>query len=135
MADEETRNRSSASVSPEGGRLIGRVKHLLKRLHGAGTERDRAGNRRLFFDDYLILLLFYFFNPSIKSLRALQQSTNWESTRQKLGIRRMSLGSLSEAVSVFDPELVRPIIAELAAQAVPLKKTKKRWSTWSTWST
>ncbi len=125
MADEETRDRSSAPVSLEGGRLIGRVKHLLKRLHGAGTDRDLAGNRRLFFDDYLVLLLFYFFNPSIKSLRALQQSTNWKSTRQKLGIRRTSLGSLSEAVSVFDPELVRPIIAELAAQAVPLKKGRE----------
>jgi hypothetical protein len=125
MADEEPRDGSGAGVSLQGGRLIGRVKHLLKRLHGAGTDRDRAGNRRLFFDDYLVLLLFYFFNPSIKSLRALQQSTKWESTRQKLGIRRTSLGSLSEAVSVFDPELVRPIIAELAAQAVPLKKGRE----------
>lgn len=125
MANEETRDQSSAPVAVQGGRLIGRVKQLLKRLHGAGTDRDRAGNRRLFFDDYLVLLLFYFFNPSIKSLRALQQSTNWEKTRQKLGIRRTSLGSLSEAVSVFDPELVRPIIAELAAQAVPLKKGRE----------
>ena len=125
MADEETRSGSDAPVTLQGGRLIGRVKHLLKKLHRAGTARDRAGNRRLFFDDYLTLLLFYFFNPSIKSLRALQQSTNWEKTRQKLGICRTSLGSLSEAVSVFDPELVRPIIAELAAQAVPLKKGRE----------
>jgi hypothetical protein len=122
MADEETPFESNAAVMDQGGRLIGRVKHLLKRLHRAGTNRDRAENRRLFFDDYLVLLLFYFFNPSIKSLWSLQQSTNWEKTREKLGIRRTSLGSLSEAVRVFDPELVRPIIAELAAQAVPLKK-------------
>lgn len=76
MADEETRFGSSVPAPLEGRRLIERVKQLVKRLHGAGTDRDRARNRRLFFDDYLVLLLFYFFNPSVKSLRALQQSTN-----------------------------------------------------------
>lgn len=125
MADKKTRDVANEPVSLQGGRLIGQAKQLLDRLHDAGTARDRAGNRQLFFDQYLMLLLFYFFNPSIKSLRALQQSTGWEKTRQRLGIRRTSLGSLSEAVSVFDPELVRPIIAELAAQAVPLKKGRE----------
>jgi len=71
----------------------------------------------LFYDQYVCLLLLYFFTPALKSLRALQQATNWEKTRVKLGIRRTSLGSLSEAASVFDAELVRPIIAELAAKA------------------
>ena len=55
----------------------------------------------------------------------MQNTTNWEKTRLKLGIRRTSLGSLSEASSVFDAELVRPIIAELAAQAFPLKRGRE----------
>jgi Transposase DDE domain len=125
LADEGRRNTSDAPIPLQGGRLIGRMGHLLDRLHGAGAKRDRAGNRRLFYDQYLSLLLLYFFNPSIKSLRALQQTTNWEKTRQKLGILRTSLGSLSEATSVFDAELVRPIIAELAAQALPLKRGRE----------
>jgi hypothetical protein len=62
----------------------------------------------------------YFFNPSLQSLRALQQATGWEKTRQKLGIERTSLGSLSEAARIFEAEELRPIIQELAAQAVPL---------------
>src|SRR4029077_5617484 len=98
-----------------------RMQHALGRLHSAGTQRDRAGNRRLFCDQYLSLLLLYFFNPSLKSLRALQNSTNWEKTRQKLGIRRTSLGSLSEASRVFDARLVVPIIRELAEQDLPLR--------------
>ena len=47
----------------------------------------------LFCDDYICLLLLYFFTPAITSLRALQQVSGWEKTRQKLGIRRTSLGS------------------------------------------
>ncbi len=92
----------------------------LARLHGVAAERDHAGNRKLFYDQYLALLLMYFFNPALDSLRALQQATGWEKTRQELGIERASLGSLSEAARVFDAEKLRPIIQELAAQAVPL---------------
>ena len=123
MADEK--NRSEPEVPLQGTRMIRQMQHLLGRLHSAGTARDRAGNRRLFYDQYLSLLLLYFFTPALKSLRAVQQATNWKKTRQKLGIRRTSLGSLSEASSVFDAELVRPIIAELAAQAAPLKQGRE----------
>jgi hypothetical protein len=48
---------------------------LLEKLHPVGTARDKAGNRRLFFDQYTALLLLYFFNPIVVSLRALQQAT------------------------------------------------------------
>jgi Transposase DDE domain len=125
MAGKGFRDELDPPIPLQGGRLIQRVQHALGRLHIAGTQRDRAGNRRLFCDQYLSLLLLYFFNPSIKGLRALQNTTNWEKTRQKLGIRRTSLGSLSEASSVFDAGLVRPIIAELAAQALPLKRGRE----------
>jgi hypothetical protein len=99
------------------------VQPLLKsvtRLHGVGAERDQAGNRKLFYDQYVTLLLMYFCNPALESLRALQQATGWEKTRKKLGIERASLGSLSEAARVFDADHLRPIVQELAAQAVPL---------------
>jgi hypothetical protein len=125
MAGKGLRDELDPAIPLQGGRLIRHMQHALGRLHIAGTQRDRAGNRRLFCDQYLSLLLLYFFNPSIKSLRALQNTTNWEKTRQKLGIRRTSLGSLSEASSVFDAGLVRPIIAELAAQALPLKRGRE----------
>lgn len=123
MADEGRHNGPEGRL--QGTRMIRQMQHLLGRLHSAGTGRDRAGNRRLFCDQYLSLLLLYFFTPALKSLRALQQATNWEKTRLKLGIRRTSLGSLSEATSVFDAELVRPVIAELAAQAMPLKQGRE----------
>lgn len=106
-------------------RLIQPLRRLLKRIHRAGTERDRAGNRRLFYDQYLSLLLWYFVNPSLDSLRALQQAANWDALRRKLGIRHLSLGSLSESARVFDPALVRPILKELGELARPHLKGRE----------
>lgn len=100
-------------------RMIKPLGKLLKQIHWAGTDRDRARNRRFFYDHYLSLLLLYFINPSLTSLRSLQNASNWEKVRKRLGIPRVSLGSLSESVQVFDPALVRPIIKELAELARP----------------
>jgi hypothetical protein len=107
-------------VALRGQRLVQPVLKALERLHPVGAERDRAGNRRLFYDQYVALLLMYFCNPALDSLRALQQATGWEKTRKTLGIRRSALGSLSEAARVFDAEPLRAIIQELAGQALPL---------------
>jgi hypothetical protein len=114
-----------AGESLRGNRLIKPINHLIEKLYDAGTERDHAGNRKLFFDQYATLLLLYFFTPSLDSLRALQEATGWEKTRKKLGIESTSLGSLSEAARIFDASHLEPIIHELAAQAVPLSKGRE----------
>ena len=101
------------------------LRPLLQRLHDAGTARDRAGNRKLFFDHYGALLLLYFFNPILTSLRGIQQASELGKVQEKLGCSRNSLGSLSEASRVFDAELLQPLLAELAAQALPLANGKE----------
>jgi hypothetical protein len=93
---------------------------LLDRLHDVGTERDKAGNRDLFFDQYTALLLLYFFSPVVDSLRGLQQASRLDKVQKQLGVRRASLGSLSEAARVFDPESLRDIVVELSGRALPL---------------
>lgn len=103
-------------------KVFNQMRKMLAHLHTAGTERDSAGNRKLFYDEYVMLLLLYFYNPTLTSLRGLQECTNWERVRKALGIQRTSMGSLSESVRVFDPELLRPIIQELAGQALPQTK-------------
>jgi hypothetical protein len=99
--------------------MIKPLRRLLTQIHLAGAERDRAGNRRFFYDHYLSLLLLYFVNPSLDSMRALQNASNWQKVRKRLGIPRVSLGSLSESVRIFDPALVRPILKELVELARP----------------
>jgi Transposase DDE domain len=93
---------------------------LLARLKEIGTERDRAGNRQLFYDQYVCLLLLYFFSPTITSLRALQQASTLEAVQRRLGIRATSLGSFSEAARLFDAQALHQVLRELAAKAVPL---------------
>jgi hypothetical protein len=113
------------AVALRGQRLVQPVLEALERLRPVGAERDRAGNRQLFYDQYVALLLMYFCNPALDSLRALQQATGWEKTRTVLGIRRSSLGSLSEAARVFDAGPLRAIIRELAGQALPLARGRE----------
>src|ERR1700676_5340032 len=98
-------------------RLLG---PLLDRLHSAAAARDHAGNRQLFFDQYAGLLLLTLFSPIITSLRGLQQASGLAKVQKLLGCERAALGSLSEASRVFDPALLRALIGDLAAQAMPL---------------
>jgi hypothetical protein len=93
-----------------------RLRPLLGRLHGVGCERDQAGNRDLHMDEYCVLVLLRLFSPLVDSLRGLQQASELEKVRKKLGVGRSSLGSLSESVGVFDPEPLKAIAAELAEQ-------------------
>ncbi len=89
---------------------------LLAKLHDHACERDRGHNRKLHYDEYISLLLLHFFNPMVGSLRSIQQASQLKTVQEKLGCSRSSLGSLSEAARVFDPELLIGIIAELAAR-------------------
>jgi len=93
---------------------------LLERLHEVGCERDRAGNRRLHMDEYCTLMLLYLFNPICTSLRALQQASQLKKVQRKLGCPRASLGSLSESTTVFDPQRLQEIVAELGEQLRPV---------------
>lgn len=97
-------------------RLLG---PLLAHLHACGTERDRAGNRQLFYDQYATLLLLYFFNPTVTSLRGLHQASTLAKVQHRLGVRRTSLGALSEAAQVFDAALLQEVIAELGPRVPP----------------
>lgn len=94
---------------------------LFERLHEVGCQRDKAANRQLHMDQYCSLVLLFMFNPCLRSLRSLQQASELKNVQRKLGCARTSLGSLSEATDVFDPERLREIIGELAAQTQPVR--------------
>lgn len=99
-----------------GTRYLKELAPKLERLHAIGTARDKAHHREFFFDHYAGLLLLYFFNPTVTTLRGLQQFTGLETVRRHLGCRLVSLASLSEAGTVFDAEPLREILAELSQQ-------------------
>jgi hypothetical protein len=86
---------------------------LLQMLHDVGCERDRAGNRTLHMDQYCMLILLYMFNPVVTSLRGLQQASELKKVQKQLGCVRVSLGSLSEFVAVFESDRLKPMIESL----------------------
>jgi hypothetical protein len=97
---------------------------VLEQLHSVGTERDKAGNRKLFYDHVASLQLLYFFNPILTSLRSIQQASELKKVQRVLGCSRSSLGSLSEAAQVFDAGVVQGVIAELVEKVKPLAPPK-----------
>jgi hypothetical protein len=108
-----------------GLKYFDRLMPLLERLHDVGTLRDRAGNRELFFDQYCAFILLFLFNPIVTSLRGIQNASELKKVQKKLGCSRASLGALSEATQVFDPEPVKEIARELAGQLEPLGKDRR----------
>jgi len=104
----------------QGCKYFKAIAPLLESLQHVGCERDRAGNRILHMDQYVSLLLLYLFNPICTSLRSLQQASELKKVQRKLGVPRASLGSLSEAATVFDSEAMRKIIETLGEQLQPL---------------
>ncbi len=114
-----------ARVTPDVSELRGfkqlrRVAKLLSVLHDEGCARDAAGNRELHFDDYVVLLLLFLFNPMIDSMRQLQRVADLDEFRKKLGIRRFSLGSFSESCRVFEPQKLRAVVEQLASRLHPV---------------
>lgn len=104
----------------QGFKYFRKILPLLDDLHQAGTQRDRAGNRILHFDQYIALQLLFFFNPIVSSMRGLVEASRLRKVQKTLGVHPTSLGSFSEAASVFDADLLQPIIAQLGIQLRPL---------------
>jgi hypothetical protein len=82
-------------------------------------------NRKLHYDQYVSLLLLYFFNPTLSGLRSLQQASSLRNVQKKLDIEQTSLGSLSESSDIFDPELLKPIMDKLVDKANSLPVDKR----------
>ena len=97
-----------------GFRDLRAIAKLLEPLHQIGTERDKAGNRNLHMDEYCLLVLMWLYNPVIDSLGGLQQASDLKKVQKRLGVGRASMGSLSESVTIFDPEALAALADELS---------------------
>ncbi len=120
MPDDRTQQKKIKASDITGLKYFDQLAPLLARLHDDGCERDRAASRTLHYDQYCMLLLLYRFNPVVTSLRGIQQASELQKVQRQLGCARASLGSLSEATSVFEAERLKEITAELGEQLQPL---------------
>ena len=97
------------------------IHELLERLHG----HQDCHNRKLHYDEYASLLMLYFLNPVLTSLGSIQQASGLRNVQKKIGVKRASMGSLSEAQHVFDPALLGQVFQELAGQTVAADGAKR----------
>src|SRR5436190_3057730 len=118
---ESTTTATAPEVSElRGFKQLRRIAKLLRVLSDGGCARDTAGNRELHFDDYVLLVLLFLFNPAIDSMRQLQRVAGLDGVQRRLGIRRFSLGSFSESCRVFEPHRLQAVIAQLAPRLHPV---------------
>ena len=64
---------------------------------------------------YASLILLRMFNPAMQCVRGLSDASALKKVQRLIDGRRVSLGSLSGSVRVFDPQLLEPMIEGLLA--------------------
>lgn len=112
----------SGDLQIRGLKHFKRLMPLLYRLEDVGCKRDKAHNRRLRMSDYCAAVMLYLWNPTLNSIRMLQEALGLTHVAKALGVRRFSLGSFSESSALFDPAHLKQIIDELAGELAPLGK-------------
>jgi Transposase DDE domain len=109
------------AILPEaliGERYIDFIQRHLQRLRQA---YDHA-NRDLHYDQYLAAYLLAFFNPTVRSLRGMEDMSQIEAVQEMLDIDCIHRNTFSAASHLFDAELLQPIIDDLRARVPDLKQ-------------
>lgn len=123
---------SSLSVEQLSGyRTVDKFRRILTDKLSARRAADihpseQDPRRTLGCDDFFTLLFFALYNPVLKSLRAITEASHFEKVREELSVDSGSLGRLSEAQHVFDPQLLREVFKDLSARLAFKPKTSDR---------
>lgn len=80
------------------------------------------GNAKLQLLDVVIVMLAGFYNPLVRSQRMLDALSSQTWIKTKTGIERIPRSTFSDAIKRFDPEALRPLIAQLVARVPMLGK-------------
>lgn len=115
-------------------KLIADFRSRLERLAGDRSTdpgwEDRR--RKLQQFDYLSLLLMAMVNPVIGSLRAVSAASQLQRVQREVCSRAASLGSLSEAQHLLDPQLLEQLVVSLSEQiqGPTPKDPRAAWQMW-----
>jgi hypothetical protein len=95
----------------------GKYVRMLEKYAQCLRDTDAHGNRQLFLDDVVIAHLLAFFNPTLRSLRTIEDFSQTRQAQRHLSVRRLCKSTLSDFHRVADPTLLAPIIERLKAVA------------------
>lgn len=96
-----------------GGKYVQMLEKYAQSLRNANAH----GNRRLFLDDVVIAHLLAFFNPTLRSLRTIEDFSQTRQAQRHLSVRRLCKSTLSDFHRIADPALLSPIVERLKAIA------------------
>ncbi len=100
----------------QGGKFTKRFLSLIRKIRSVADSEKTDPRRELDIEQLAGHLLIYFFTPVLTSLRSIQRASELKRVQKILGASRAALGSLSEACTVFDPEILRRVIHELVGE-------------------
>jgi hypothetical protein len=110
----------STTVVPDvsqlrGLKLLDRFREIFAGLDARRTKSPRELDPRRKFDaaDYFSMILFTLINPVIGTMRGLCAASKLKEYKHRTGLPKVSLGSFSEAQSLFEPELLRGVLSEI----------------------
>ena len=120
---EKVRQAASLTNNPAGRakglpeKVIGAkyVRLLEKQLHQL-REESAHGNRQLFLDDVFVIYLLAFFNPTIRSLRTIEDLSQTRQAQKHLTVDKICKSTLSDFNQLIDPNRLVPVMAALRSQ-------------------
>jgi hypothetical protein len=92
-----------------GGKHVKMLERIIEDLH----EQDAHGNRELFLDDVFTAYLLAFFNPSLRSLRTLEDFSQTHQAQRHLSVPKLCKSTLSDFNKLADPTRLQPILDHL----------------------
>ena len=125
MSKGASRRRNTKSRRAEPGELPiwpetvqGRslVSMLQRHVAQLRDEAGAHGNRDVFLDDVFIAYLLAFFNPSVRSLRTIEDFSQTQQAQKCLSIPRLCKSTLSDFNAIADPTRLQPILEALRGQ-------------------
>jgi hypothetical protein len=114
---QRTSNPDAAKVWPEkviGAKYVRLLENQLRDLQAVDTTQH--GNRKLFLDDVFIVYLLAYFNPTIRSLRTIEDFSQTQQAQKHLSVRQICKSTLSDFNQLVDPERLVPIVQALRSQ-------------------
>ena len=88
----------------------GKYVRVLQKHVRALREENPHGNRQLFLDDVFILSLLAFHNPTLRSLRTLEDFSQTRQAQKHLSMTRVCRSTLADFLSLADPSRLQPCL-------------------------
>lgn len=104
-----------------GRRALRALEEQLAQLHA----QPAHGNRSLQADHVLVAHLMAFFNPTIRSLRTIEDLFENKDVRARTGMPRVPRSTLSDAQQVFNLEALQPLVQSLLKRLKPLPRDER----------